>query len=73
MKLRNALFGAAISTFALAACGGGGGGSESARDFIRVVGSSTVYPFATAISEAAVKANGGMKSPVIESTGTVRA
>jgi phosphate transport system substrate-binding protein len=70
MKLRNALLGATISTVALAACGGSGGNSESSRDFIRVVGSSTVYPFATAISEAAVKANSGMKSPVIESTGT---
>jgi phosphate transport system substrate-binding protein len=70
MKLRTALLGATISTLALAACGGSGGNSESSRDFIRVVGSSTVYPFATAISEAAVKANGGMKSPVIESTGT---
>jgi hypothetical protein len=34
----------------------------------RAVGSSTVYPFATAIAEAAAKSGG--KSPVIESTGT---
>ena len=70
MKLRTALLGATISTLALAACGGSGGNSEASRDFIRVVGSSTVYPFATAVSEAAVKANSGMKSPVVESTGT---
>lgn len=60
----------AVSTLALAACGGSGGsGGGGARDFVRVVGSSTVYPFATAVSETAVKAS-GIKSPVIESTGT---
>lgn len=57
----------AVSSLALAACGGGGG--DKARDSIRVVGSSTVYPFATAVAEAAAK-NAGIKSPVIESTGT---
>jgi phosphate transport system substrate-binding protein len=60
----------AISMLALAACGGPGGSSSGgARDFVRVVGSSTVYPFATAVAETAVKAS-GIKSPVIESTGT---
>ena len=59
----------AVSALALSACGGSGGGSGASRDFIRVVGSSTVYPFATAVSEATVKA-AGIKSPVIESTGT---
>jgi phosphate transport system substrate-binding protein len=56
----------AASTLALAACGGGG---DKSRDFVRVVGSSTVYPFATAVAESAVK-DAGIKSPVIESTGT---
>jgi phosphate transport system substrate-binding protein len=70
MKMNKTLIALTISTLALSACGGAGGGSDSARDFIRVVGSSTVYPFATAVSEAAGKANSGMKSPVIESTGT---
>ena len=56
----------ALSALALAGCGSQGGG---ARDFIRVVGSSTVYPFASAVAEAAVK-DAGIKSPVIESTGT---
>lgn len=69
MKLKQTLAGTAVLTLALAACGGSGGG-DSSRDFIRAVGSSTVYPFATAVSEAAAKANSGMKSPVIESTGT---
>jgi phosphate transport system substrate-binding protein len=58
----------ALSTLALAACGSGGSQSGS-RDFVRVVGSSTVYPFSNAIAEAAVKA-AGIKAPVIESTGT---
>ncbi len=40
-----------------------------ARDQIRVVGSSTVYPFTTAVAEQFGKANGG-KTPVVESTGT---
>jgi phosphate transport system substrate-binding protein len=60
---------AVASTLALAACGGPEGSTGGARDFVRVVGSSTVYPFATAVSEVAVKAS-GIKSPVIETTGT---
>jgi phosphate transport system substrate-binding protein len=40
-----------------------------ARDQIRIVGSSTVYPFTTAVAEQAGKAGGG-KAPVVESTGT---
>lgn len=57
----------ALSSLALAACGSGGGAS-GARDVVRVVGSSTVYPFATAVAEQIGKAGG--KAPVIESTGT---
>ena len=59
---------ASLAALALAACGSGGSASGS-RDFVRAVGSSTVYPFATAVAEATAKATGG-KSPVIESTGT---
>src|SRR3990167_6523436 len=58
-----------LSTVALAACGGSGGASGS-RDSIRAVGSSTVYPFAKKVAEEFVAANPGMKSPLIESTGT---
>ena len=59
---------AAISVAAmLSACGGGQGGS---RDQIRAVGSSTVYPFAKAVSDSLAKANAAIKSPIIESTGT---
>lgn len=39
-----------------------------ARDEIRIVGSSTVYPFTTAVAETFGKVSG--KTPVVESTGT---
>ena len=42
--------------------------SVSARDYISIVGSSTVYPFATLVAEK--MASEGMKAPVIESTGS---
>ncbi|WP_196221674.1 substrate-binding domain-containing protein [Sphingobium sp. CAP-1] len=59
------------SVFSLAACGDQTGGAAGAtRDQIRAVGSSTVYPFATAVAELYVQGNAGMKSPIIESTGT---
>jgi phosphate transport system substrate-binding protein len=40
-----------------------------ARDQIRIVGSSTVYPFATTVAEQFAKST-GMPTPIIESTGT---
>ena len=43
--------------------------SAQARDQIRIVGSSTVYPFATAVAEA-FGGSTGYKTPVIESTGS---
>jgi phosphate transport system substrate-binding protein len=58
----------AASALALSACGSGSSGG-GARDHLRVVGSSTVYPFASLIAENTVKA-AGIKAPVIESTGT---
>lgn len=62
---------ALLATAGLSACGGApGGGSGGARDQIRAVGSSTVYPFATAVAEALVQNQQGMKSPIVESTGT---
>lgn len=57
----------AVSALALAACGGSGGGTT--RDTVRAVGSSTVYPFATAVAEAAAK-SAGIKTPLVEQTGT---
>lgn len=44
-------------------------GAAQARDQIRIVGSSTVYPFATTVAEAFGKV-GKFKTPVVESTGT---
>jgi len=67
MRSIQALALVAVSSLAIAGCGGSGGASGS-RDFIRAVGSSTVYPFATAVAEQYAKT--GAKSPVIESTGT---
>lgn len=43
-------------------------GAAAARDQIRIVGSSTVYPFTTAVAEQFGKAGG--KTPIVESTGT---
>jgi phosphate transport system substrate-binding protein len=43
--------------------------SAMARDNINIVGSSTVYPFATIVAEKFGQ-NSGFKTPVIESTGT---
>ncbi len=43
-------------------------GAAAARDQIRIVGSSTVYPFTTAVAEQFGKS--GAKTPVVESTGT---
>lgn len=63
---------ALVALIALSACGdqAGGGAAGGTRDQIRAVGSSTVYPFATAVAELFVQSNPGMKSPIIESTGT---
>lgn len=52
----------------LASCGGGGSGS-SASGQIKIVGSSTVYPFTTAVAEEFQRANPGI-SAIVESTGT---
>ena len=61
MKLRMFAL-AAVATVAMAA-------SAQARDQIRIVGSSTVYPFSTAVAEQFGKTS-GFKTPVVESTGT---
>jgi phosphate transport system substrate-binding protein len=54
---------------ALAAAGMFIAGNAEARDQIRIVGSSTVYPFTTTVAEQFGK-SAGMKTPVVESTGT---
>ena len=44
-------------------------GAQSARDYISIVGSSTVYPFATVVAEKFGKTT-SFKTPKIESTGS---
>jgi phosphate transport system substrate-binding protein len=51
----------------LAACGSNGGGGSGEQ--IKIVGSSTVYPFTKAISEGFQRATAGT-SVIVESTGT---
>ena len=41
-----------------------------ARSQMRVVGSSTVYPFAKAVAERVARANPRLGTPIVESTGT---
>ena len=55
--------------FVLASAGIMLAGPAQARDQIRIVGSSTVYPFTTTVAEQFGKSS-GMKTPVVESTGT---
>ena len=54
---------AAASTIAAPAYG-------QMRRNIRIVGSSTVYPFAKAVAERYSRANAGIPAPIVESTGT---
>ncbi len=59
---------AATAALALTAAVTGTANAQS-RDQIRAVGSSTVFPFTTAVAEAFGK-GGQFKTPVVESTGT---
>jgi phosphate transport system substrate-binding protein len=65
MKTR---FFAAAAALALAACGQQSGGGAQGQQ-IQIVGSSTVYPFTTAVSEQFQRTHPGM-SAIVESTGT---
>ena len=61
-----------MAALALAGCGQGptgGGGEAASREEIRIVGSSTVYPFTIAVAEQFQRDNQGMRA-VVESTGT---
>lgn len=53
----------------LAACGGSSSGGQSGTNTLKIVGSSTVYPFTTAVAEAFQRDNPGATATV-ESTGT---
>ena len=53
----------------IAACGQGGGTGSGTAAQLKIVGSSTVYPFTTAVAEQFQRANPGT-SVIVESTGT---
>lgn len=65
--MKKSYFGAAAA-LALAACGQQSGGGAQGQQ-IQIVGSSTVYPFTTAVAEQFQRTNPGM-SAIVESTGT---
>ena len=71
--MKTSLFTIIGAALALAGCGQGatgeGGGETASRQEIRVVGSSTVYPFAVAVTERFQREHAGMRA-VVESTGT---
>jgi phosphate transport system substrate-binding protein len=64
MSKRNVLVAAALSAAVV-----GSVGAQSARDYISIVGSSTVYPFATVVVEQFGKTT-KFKTPKVESTGS---
>jgi phosphate transport system substrate-binding protein len=55
---------------AIAAVCAGPGQAQAVRDYISIVGSSTVYPFATVVAEQFGRRNPTFKTPKIESTGS---
>jgi len=69
--MRHAALLLALTGTILGGCGQQGGGSGGAtRTQIRGVGSSTVYPFTTAVAEQFTRKYPKFGAPVIESTGT---
>ena len=64
MKLNGFIMAAATAAVAMTAAH-----SAAARDQIRIVGSSTVFPFSTTVAETFGKTS-GFKTPVVESTGS---
>ena len=63
-------FSTKLTVAALAACVAAVPASAQMRRNIRIVGSSTVYPFTKAVSERFARANPGIPAPIVESTGT---
>lgn len=55
---------------ALGAAAATSGHAQAVRDYISIVGSSTVYPFATVVAENFGRRNANFKTPKIESTGS---
>jgi phosphate transport system substrate-binding protein len=60
---------AAAAALILGVADAGGQAFAQARDHVSVVGSSTVFPFSTAVAESLGR-QGKFKTPVVESTGT---
>jgi phosphate transport system substrate-binding protein len=58
-----------MSVAALGLAVAGSAQAQSSRDYISIVGSSTVYPFTTAVAEQFGR-GGSFKTPKVESTGT---
>ncbi len=58
-----------LSVLVAPAMFGAAASAQSARDYVTVVGSSTVYPFTTTVAEQFGK-TGRFKTPKVESTGT---
>jgi phosphate transport system substrate-binding protein len=50
-------------------CDSGGGTAQATRDYISIVGSSTVYPFSTVVAEQFGRRS-NFKTPKIEPTGS---
>jgi len=63
-RSRRSLFALIAATLALAAC------EQAPRQQIRIVGSSTVYPFTTAVAERFAQNRPSFHAPIVESTGT---
>jgi phosphate transport system substrate-binding protein len=71
--LNKSIFILAAASLAMTGCGEGGSGGGSgggARNQIRIVGSSTVYPFTKAVAERFAQSNTSFAAPIVESTGT---
>lgn len=62
------MMGVAMTALMLSACSNNG--ANASRDQIRAVGSSTVYPFTTAVTEQFARRQTQFKAPIVESTGT---
>jgi len=60
---------AAASALMLASTLAASAGAQEARDYIRIVGSSTVFPFSTTVAEQ-FGAKTEFRAPIVESTGS---
>lgn len=63
-QLKRPLFGLLAALLALAAC------EQGPRREIKIVGSSTVYPFTTAVAERFAQNRENFHAPIVEATGT---